>query len=53
MHFVVKNYEWKLTFTWNENSIWGGWFEIRTLDKLPNVAVNAHIVSQKSLKLIK
>jgi len=52
MHFIVKKYEWKLTFTWNENTIWGGWFEINKLDKLPNVAVNAYIVSKKALELV-
>ena len=53
MHFIVKKYNWKLTYTWKENTIWWTWYEIENLPNTKNIAPNAYIVSKKSLEMIK
>jgi len=52
MHFVVKNYEWILWFTQNENVIDWKWYNIEDLQNTNNVSPNAYIVSKEALKLL-
>ena len=53
MHFIVKQYEWELWYTWKENTIWWNWYKIENLQNIENIAPNAYIVSKKALELIK
>lgn len=52
MHFIVKKYEWILSFTWKENTIWGKWYKINELPNIKNIAPNAFIVSKSAVEKI-
>ncbi len=52
MHFVVKKYEWILSFSWEEYTIWWKWYKIDDLPNIQLVAPNAYIVSKEALKII-
>jgi 2-hydroxy-3-keto-5-methylthiopentenyl-1-phosphate phosphatase len=52
MHFIVKKYEWTLSYTWNENIIWWDWYKIDELPSIKNIAPNAYIVSKKAVELL-
>ena len=53
MHFIVKKYEWILTFTSNENITWWEFYNIDDLPNTKNIAPNAYVVSKETLKYIK
>ena len=39
IHFIVKEYEWILSYTWNENSVDWKWYDIKNLLKIENIAL--------------
>lgn len=53
MHFIVKKYEWILSFTWKENTIWGKWYKIDELPNIKNIAPNVYIVSKSAVENLK
>jgi len=53
MHFIVKKYEWILSYTWKEDAVWWAWYKIDDLPNTKNIAPNACIVSREALKMIK
>ena len=52
MHFIVKKYSWKLTYTWKENTVGCNWYKIEDLPNTENIAPNAYIVSKKALEIL-
>lgn len=45
MHFVVESYDGDLSYTDQENVIWGQWYEIDTLPQQADIAPNAYVMS--------
>ena len=52
MHFIVKKYNWQLSYTWKEYTIWWNWYKIDDLPNIDDVAPNAYIVSKKALEIL-
>lgn len=52
MHFIVKKYEWILSFTWNESTIWWEWYLIDDLPNTKDIAPNAFIVTKSAKEFL-
>lgn len=52
MHFIVKKYDWTLSFTWNEDTIWCKWYDIDKLPDTKNIAPNAYVVSKRASDML-
>lgn len=52
MHFIVKKYEWTLSYLEKENAIWWDFYKISNLQKTKDIAPNVYIISRKTIELL-